>query len=65
MKLLRATESAVCLEFGACLGISAAYQATALALNKTGHLVSIDFYTVGLCWLGGSEETTYTKIALW
>jgi len=27
--------------------------------------IALDFYTVGLCWLGGSEETTFTKIALW
>jgi hypothetical protein len=27
--------------------------------------IALDFYTVGPCWLVGSEETTYTKIALW
>ena len=31
-----------CLELGTCLGISAAYIATALKLNGAGHLISIE-----------------------
>ncbi len=41
-KMIRALEPRSCLELGTCLGISAAYQATALALNGRGRLITIE-----------------------
>jgi len=42
LKLLRAVQPSVCLELGTCVGISAAYQASALDLNGRGYLVSVE-----------------------
>jgi len=42
MKLIRAFHSSTCLELGTCLGISTAYQFSALTLNGKGHLISIE-----------------------
>jgi predicted O-methyltransferase YrrM len=41
-KLIRDLKPAVCLELGTCLGISAAYQAAALELNRSGHLITLE-----------------------
>lgn len=41
-KLIRAFRPSVCLEMGTCLGISAAYQGAALALNGNGRLVTLE-----------------------
>lgn len=41
-KMIRALKPRSCLELGTCLGISAAYQAAALALNGVGRLVTIE-----------------------
>ncbi len=41
-KLLREIKPLVCLELGTNLGISAAYQAAALKLNKRGRMISIE-----------------------
>lgn len=40
--LIREFQPENCLELGTCLGISAAYQATALSLNGKGHLTTIE-----------------------
>ncbi len=40
--LVRRFAPALCLELGTCLGISAAYQAAALALNGRGRLVTLE-----------------------
>ena len=40
--LIREFKPAVCIELGACLGISASYQAVALSLNKAGKFVTIE-----------------------
>ncbi len=40
--LIRRFQPTQCLELGTCLGISAAYQAAALAENRAGHLVSLE-----------------------
>ncbi len=41
-KLIREYRPSVCLELGTSLGISAAYQAAALELNKNGELVTLE-----------------------
>ncbi len=41
-RLIREFRPAVCLELGTCLGISAAYQAAALKLNRAGKLVTME-----------------------
>lgn len=41
-KLIREFRPSVCLELGTCLGISAAYQAAALELNRHGRIVTIE-----------------------
>jgi predicted O-methyltransferase YrrM len=41
-KLVRRLEPRSCVELGSCVGISAAYQAAALAMNGKGRLVSIE-----------------------
>ncbi len=40
--LIRRFRPGACLELGTCLGISAAYQAAALALNGTGGLITLE-----------------------
>ena len=40
--LVRKVKPASCVELGSCVGISAAYQATALKLNGTGQLVTME-----------------------
>lgn len=42
MKLVRAIQPSICLELGSCVGISTAYQASALSLNGKGRLISIE-----------------------
>jgi predicted O-methyltransferase YrrM len=41
-KLVRAFRPSVCLELGTALGISAAYQAAALELNRKGKIISLE-----------------------
>lgn len=41
-KLIRKLKPVSCLELGTCLGISAAYQAAALTLNKKGRLLTLE-----------------------
>lgn len=41
-KLIRELMPSVCLELGTCLGISAAYQAAALELNRRGRIVTLE-----------------------
>lgn len=41
-KMIRNFKPNVCLELGTCLGISSSYQASALEMNKNGHLTSIE-----------------------
>lgn len=41
-QLIRASKPSVCLEMGTSLGITAAYQAAALALNGSGRLVTLE-----------------------
>jgi predicted O-methyltransferase YrrM len=41
-KLVREFQPSVCLELGTCLGISAAYQAAAIELNRSGHLITLE-----------------------
>lgn len=41
-KLVRRLEPVSCLELGTCVGISAAYQATALRFNGTGTMTSLE-----------------------
>jgi len=41
-KLIRTFQPTECLELGTCLGVSAAYQITALQLNNKGFLTSIE-----------------------
>ena len=41
-KLLRKTNRQSCLELGTCLGISGCYQAAALELNGSGHLITME-----------------------
>lgn len=41
-RLVRSVRPACCLELGACVGISAAYQAAALELNGAGRLVTLE-----------------------
>jgi predicted O-methyltransferase YrrM len=41
-KLVRAFQPSVCLELGTALGISAAYQAAALELNRKGRIVTLE-----------------------
>lgn len=40
--VIRKVEPTSCIELGTCLGISAAYQSTALAMNKKGALVTLE-----------------------
>jgi methyltransferase family protein len=59
-KMVRELRPSVCLELGTCLGLSGAYQAAALCLNRTGTLVTLEgaeslatharehFHTLGL-----------------
>lgn len=42
MKLVEALKPTSCLELGACLGISASYQASALQINGSGKLVTLE-----------------------
>jgi precorrin-6B methylase 2 len=42
LRLIREFKPAVCLELGTCLGISTAYQACALKLNKAGKVVTLE-----------------------
>jgi predicted O-methyltransferase YrrM len=42
MKLIQAFQLSTCLELGTCLGISTAYQSSALTLNGEGNLISIE-----------------------
>lgn len=41
-KLIREFRPSVCVELGTCLGISAAYQAAALEMNRWGRLVTLE-----------------------
>jgi len=41
-RLVRELTPASCLEMGACVGISASYQAAALELNNTGRLITLE-----------------------
>lgn len=41
-RLIRVFEPATALEMGACVGISAAYQAAAMELNRAGRLISLE-----------------------
>ena len=41
-KLIRKLEPSSCVELGACVGISASYQATALSINRKGRLVTLE-----------------------
>jgi predicted O-methyltransferase YrrM len=41
-KLIRKLQPASCIELGSCVGISAAYQATALSINGKGNLTTIE-----------------------
>jgi hypothetical protein len=41
-KLIRELKPSTCLELGTCLGISAAFQATALKLNQSGQLITLE-----------------------
>jgi predicted O-methyltransferase YrrM len=41
-KLVRKFRPSLCLELGTCLGISAAFQASALKLNGTGRIVTLE-----------------------
>ena len=41
-QLIRQYQPATCIELGTCLGISAAYQAAALKLNKRGRLITLE-----------------------
>ena len=45
-RLIRELKSKTALELGACVGISAAYQASAMQLNGTGHLITLEGATV-------------------
>jgi predicted O-methyltransferase YrrM len=42
LKAVRALQPVVCLELGTCLGISAAYQAVGLELNRRGRLYTLE-----------------------
>lgn len=42
LKIVRELRPACCLEMGTCLGISAAYQAAALAINGRGSLITLE-----------------------
>lgn len=41
-KLIRKLEVSSCVELGACVGISASYQAAALSINRKGYLVTLE-----------------------
>ena len=41
-KLIQKLEPSSCVELGTCVGISAAYQASALKINKNGHLMTLE-----------------------
>lgn len=41
-RLVREFQPSVCLELGTCLGISTAYQAAALALNRRGRIITLE-----------------------
>jgi predicted O-methyltransferase YrrM len=41
-KLVRKFKPSTCIELGSCVGISVAYQASALKLNNKGHIITIE-----------------------
>lgn len=43
-KLIRKFKPSICIELGSCVGISAAYQYSALKLNKKGYLITLEGY---------------------
>jgi predicted O-methyltransferase YrrM len=53
MRLVRELEPRSCLELGTGFGLSAAYQAAALELNRAGRLVTIDVSTL---WAGVARK---------
>ena len=57
-KLVRSLRPAVCLELGTCLGLSTAYQAAALKLNRTGQIVSLE----GSDSLAGRAQAHFVRL---
>jgi len=59
-RLIRAVQPATCIEMGACVGVSASYQAAALALNDKGALITLE----GADSLAERTERTLTELGL-
>jgi predicted O-methyltransferase YrrM len=59
-KLIRKLQPSSCVELGTCVGISASYQATALALNGRGRLVTLE----GSPEIAGIAEETLSGLNL-
>ena len=59
-RIVRAPKPASALELGACVGVSAAYQAAALELNGAGRLVSLE----GVPALAERSELTQKELGL-
>jgi precorrin-6B methylase 2 len=53
-KLIRKFRPSTCLELGACMGLSASYQASALELNGKGRMITIEGDS-SLAWLAGKN----------
>lgn len=60
LKIIRASKPETCLELGTCIGISAAYQAAALELNKYGRLVTLE----GAKPLAELSQKTFERLGL-
>lgn len=58
--ILRKTQPSTCLELGTCVGISAAYQATALKLNNKGILLTLE----GSPEIARIAEETFNSLGL-
>lgn len=59
-KLVKEFKPSTCIELGTCLGISAAYQASALKLNKKGRIITME----GSASLASLSEDTLKRFNL-
>ena len=59
-RIIRAVQPATCIEMGACVGVSASYQAAALELNNKGTLITLE----GADSLADRTERTLTELGL-
>jgi predicted O-methyltransferase YrrM len=60
LRLVRELEPASCVELGACVGISGAYQAAGLELNGSGRLVTVE----GTIELAALARETFAELGL-